>query len=91
MTYVRPTGSPAVLVLPPVPDRYDPDTETERNRILVAADGQNLKGNTDVVLTGVISGSTRKDLRPRLILLASDGTRWQIKVSTAGVLSTGAV
>ncbi len=80
MTYVRPTSAPAQLVLPKPPDRYDAMIETERNRILVAADAKNLKHGQDVNL-----------LSERLILAASDGSKWQVKVSTSGVLSTVSV
>lgn len=68
----------------PIPlEKYTPSVESDRNRILETADSQNRKIGADVDLAG--GNATRK---PRLILTASDGSRWSVVVSTTGVLST---
>jgi hypothetical protein len=59
---------------------YDPRVETERNRQIELADQQNHKKGQDVEIGNA-----------RLILTASDGTRWALSVSASGVLSAVAV
>lgn len=68
------------LILPPVPDRYDPEVETERNRVLVAADRMARHRGVDLDLN-----------RDRLILTAPNGSRWQVVVGNTGTLSTVAL
>ena len=80
MTYIRPVYAPSSLILPAVTEDYDPRQERERDRVLIQADGQNLKRGRDVQLTN-----------ERLILVAPDGGRWQVKVGNTGTLSTTSV
>lgn len=59
-----------------VPVRYDAAYEAQRNRELETEDLRNLKRQTDIEL---VPGA-------KLILRASDSSRWQITVSPAGVV-----
>lgn len=68
------TAAPKGFALPEPPDRYDPETEAERNRILEAADEVNLKRG--------------RDAEPnRLILTSPNGTRWVVSVDDTGTLT----
>ena len=69
--------------LPNVPPKYSPTAESDRNRVLAAADLLNRKLGQDVDLAG--GDATRV---PRLILVAPNGSRWSVLVSNTGALST---
>ena len=66
--------------LPQPGQRFEPAREAQRNRILEDADRRNLKTDTDTVMAG-----------GRIILVAPDGSKWALKVSNSGILSTEAV
>ena len=66
--------------LPTPPIRYLQSTEATRNRLLLQADGENLKRDRDADVG-----------KGRLILTAPDGSRHALVVDNAGVLSTVAV
>ena len=70
------------LRLPIPKPQYDQGSATERNLALEQADSQNHKRGRDLEV-----GAQGE----RLILTSSGGTRYQILVSDAGVLSTSAV
>ena len=70
------------LRLPRPEPAYDSDVASEINLAIEQADNQNHKRGRDV------EGGA---LGERLILTSSGGTRYQILVSDAGVLSTSAV
>lgn len=67
--------------LPLPSDAYSAVIESLRNQSIEQADAMNLKRNQDVEL-----GDGQK-----LILRSANGTRYEIVVSDAGVLSTAAV
>lgn len=67
--------------LPLPSDTYSVVIESLRNQSIEQADAMNLKRNQDVEL-----GDGQK-----LILRSANGTRYEIVVSDAGVLSTAAV
>lgn len=67
--------------LPLPPGSYSSVIESLRNQSIEQADAMNLKRNQDVEL-----GDGQK-----LILRSANGTRYEIVVSDAGVLSTAAV
>lgn len=67
--------------LPLPSDTYSVVIESLRNQSIEQADAMNLKRNRDVEL-----GDGQK-----LILRSANGTRYEIVVSDAGVLSTAAV
>jgi len=58
------------------PERYSQNWEAQRNREIESEDQRNLKRQADIELA---SGA-------KLILRATDGTRWSVTVSTAGVI-----
>lgn len=60
------------------PGAYDPRDQAKLRQALQQADAQNFKSGRDL----------RLENGERLILKASDGSRWALVVSTAGVLST---
>lgn len=67
----------------PIPKlQYDQDSSSERNLAIEQADGQNHKRGRDLEVGG---------RGERLILTSSGGTRYELVVSDAGVLSTSAV
>lgn len=66
--------------LPQPGQRYDAARESQRNRLLEDADRRNLKIDTDTVMSG-----------GRIILVAPDGSKWALKVSNSGILTTEAV
>ena len=68
------------MTLPTPPERYTRQTESERNRVLELADGQNLKRNTDIDIP----------LTTRVFLRSPNGSRWQISVNNSGVLTVTA-
>jgi hypothetical protein len=70
------------LRLPRPEQGYDPEAASEINVAIEQADKQNHKRGRDVEIGA---------LGERLILTSSGGTRYQILVSDAGVLSTSAV
>lgn len=70
------------LRLPRPEPAYDSDAASEMNLAIEQADKQNHKRGRDVEVGA---------LGERLILTSSGGTRYQILVSDAGVLSTSAV
>lgn len=64
------------MTLPRPTDRYRADVQADHNRIVEEADRQNLKRNADIEL--VIA---------RLILHSPNGSRWNITITNAGVLT----
>ena len=69
------------LTLAPPPDEYDRSLEMSNNRALEESDHTNFKHFQDVDLAN----------NERLILVSANGTRYQVVVSDAGVLSTSTV
>jgi len=74
------SGATRLRLSPPNAD-YDRTAESNRNRLLELADRANLKRFEDVDLAN----------NERLILVSSNGTRYSVVVSDAGVLSTVAI
>lgn len=68
------------MLLPKPPPKYSQDVEARRNLALTTADDGNRKKGADIELS-----------TDRLILHASDGSRWQITVSTSGVVGATAL
>lgn len=68
------------MKLPQPGQRYDASRESQRNRLIEDADRRNLKTDTDTIMAG-----------GRIILVAPDGSKWALKVSNSGILSTEAV
>ena len=66
------------LAMPPF--GYSPRYMIESNRAIERADGENVKRGQDYEVG-----------QGRVIMTASDGTRWALTVSVAGVLSTVAM
>ncbi len=66
--------------LPQPGQRYETARESQRNRVLEDADRRNVKVDVDTVVTP-----------GRIILVAPDGSKWALKVSNSGILSTEAV
>ena len=69
------------LTLAPAQDEYDRFVQVSNNRALQEADHTNFKHFQDVDLAN----------NERLILVSANGTRYQVVVSNAGVLSTSSV
>ncbi len=69
------------MTLPSPPRVYTPAIEADRNRALELADNKSLKRDQDIEL---VNGA-------RVILRASDGSRWKLVVSTTGVLTCEAM
>ena len=66
--------------LPKPPPQYDTEEEAQMRAMLMREDARNLKSGRNL------------DLRnAKLILTAPNGTRYQVTVSNAGVLSTSLV
>ena len=69
------------LTLAPAQDEYDRIIQVSNNRALEEADHTNFKHFQDVDLVN----------NERFILKSANGTRYQVVVSDAGVLSTSSV
>ena len=68
------------MQLPIPPTQYSKDVEVRRNLAVTTADLANRKKGTDIELT-----------TDRLIIHDSAGNRWQITVSTSGVVGASAL
>ena len=68
------------MILSNSPDRYSRDAQSRLQSQVEQADRENRKQGRDIEV-----------FPARLILTSPNGTRYQILVSDAGVLSTGAV
>lgn len=69
-----------MINLPAPPVTYSRSIEAERNRLLELADLHNVKHDSDMEF-----------VNNKLVIRAADGSRWEVKVSPAGVLSTVAL
>jgi hypothetical protein len=66
------------MILPGIPERYDPKVEEARNGAIEAADRLNRKKRTDLTIYPP----------ERLVLYSPDGSKFAVVVDNAGVLST---
>lgn len=65
------------MILPDIPQQYNPFIERERKLTLETEDRRNRKTGQDVEVGD-----------ERLILTSPNGTRWSVTVDNSGVLST---